>query len=152
MQHFYKAKPKLESVFLALFSIILLFISGCAINKSTVQVDQHTNISNIKYVYIVKIHADERGVYGLIASRLEDIGIKVTFDDNEKAHSDAVLTYEDKWMWDITMYMVQLTVNLRDKDSNFPIASANSMHTSLTRKKPEEMVSEVIDNLFKGYK
>jgi len=141
---------KLHFVFLNIFAFVSLFFSGCAINKSTVSIDKRTNISNIKYVYIKSIPADTRGIDKLIANQLEAAGIKVTFDENEKDHCDAVLTYEDKWMWDITMYMVQLTVNLRDKDSNFPIASANSMHTSLTRKTPEAMVAEVIHNLFKN--
>jgi hypothetical protein len=50
-------------------------------------------------------------------------------------------------MWDITMYMLELTINFRDPKNNFPLASGNSFHTSLTRKSPEEMVDEVLNNI-----
>jgi hypothetical protein len=50
-------------------------------------------------------------------------------------------------MWDITMYMLELRVTLRNPDSGFPIAVGNSFHTSLTRKSPEEMVDEVVGNI-----
>ena len=52
-------------------------------------------------------------------------------------------------MWDITMYMLELTVTVRDPNSDFPLASGNSYHTSLSRLTPEEMVDEVISNIFK---
>jgi len=47
--------------------------------------------------------------------------------------------------------MVELTVVLRD-ESDFPLAKANSLHTSLTRLTPKEMVQEVTTNLFKDVK
>ena len=59
---------------------------------------------------------------------------------------DAVVTYIDKWMWDITMYMIELTVTVRDS-KNFPMATGNSLHTSLTRNSPPEMVDEVVGNI-----
>ena len=64
--------------------------------------------------------------------------------------ADAVVTYADKWMWDMTMYMLELTVTIRNPTNNFPLAVGNSFHTSLTRKSPEEMVDEVMTNIFKA--
>ena len=55
-------------------------------------------------------------------------------------------------MWDMTMYMIELTVIVRDPASEFPLATGNSLHTSLTRKSPTEMVEEVTTNIFKGMK
>jgi hypothetical protein len=77
------------------------------------------------------------------------MGYTVSTGDDTPSSVDVVVTYKDKWMWDITMYMIELTVTIRDSKTNFPLASGNSYHTSLTRKSPEEMVSEVIDNIFK---
>lgn len=51
-------------------------------------------------------------------------------------------------MWDITMYMLELTITLRDPVNNTPLAVGNSLHSSLTRKSPEEMVDEVLTNIF----
>lgn len=46
------------------------------------------------------------------------------------------------------MYMISLDIKVRDPDSDFPIAQGNSMHTSITRLAPEEMVKEVLFNIF----
>ena len=61
---------------------------------------------------------------------------------------DAVVTYRDKWMWDITMYMIELSITLRNPENDYPLAVGNSYHTSLTRLSPEEMVKEVLANIF----
>jgi hypothetical protein len=53
-------------------------------------------------------------------------------------------------MWDITMYMLELTITMSDAKTDFTLASGNSYHTSLTRKSPEEMVAEVLGNIFGG--
>ena len=63
---------------------------------------------------------------------------------------DAVVTYSDRWMWDFTMYMLSLDITLRDGRTGFPMAVGQSMHASLTRKSPEEMVREVLGNIFAG--
>lgn len=73
-----------------------------------------------------------------------------TTGDTTAANADAVITYVDKWMWDITMYMIELTIQVRDPKTDFTLAVGNSYHTSLTRKSPTEMVDEVMANIFKG--
>jgi hypothetical protein len=65
---------------------------------------------------------------------------------------DAVVVYIDKWMWDLTMYMLELTVNINDPKTGAQLATGNSLHTSLTRKSPPEMVDEVIENIYKNKK
>ena len=65
---------------------------------------------------------------------------------------DIVVDYADKWMWDITMYMLELTITFRDPNTDVPLGSGNSYHTSLTRKSPQEMVDEVLTNIFKKAK
>jgi hypothetical protein len=44
--------------------------------------------------------------------------------------------------------MLELTVQFRNPSNNFPMATGNSFHTSLTRKSPPEMVDEVLTNIF----
>ena len=61
---------------------------------------------------------------------------------------DIAVDYADKWMWDITMYMKELTITFRDPKTNVPLGSGNSFHGSLTRKSPKEMVDEVLTNIF----
>lgn len=124
--------------------------SGCAINKASASLSPGENLSGLRQIYVVTLPADEHNVDGIIKDRLTSMGYSVTVGPEQTLPytGDAVVTYQDKWMWDITMYMLELTVVLRNPQTNFPIATGNSMHTSLTRKSPEEMVDEVLTNIF----
>ena len=62
---------------------------------------------------------------------------------------DAVITYRDHWFWDITMFMLWLKVHIRTPQDGFPMARGESFRTSFARKSPEEMVNEVLEQLFK---
>ncbi len=53
-------------------------------------------------------------------------------------------------MWDMTMYMIELTINIKDTKTDTLLATGNSYHSSLTRKSPQEMVDEVVDNIYKS--
>ena len=100
-------------------------------------------------MYVTKNVADGRGVDLLIANKLQSMGYSVTKGLSTTSDADALVTYVDKWMWDMKMYMLELTITIRDPKTDFPLASGNSYHTSLTRKSPEEMVDEVLANIFK---
>ena len=130
--------------------IVLLFtflasLYGCAINRATATVDQTTDLSALKVFYVKKYSEDTRDTNVLIEKKLVEMGFSVSETANEV---DAIVTYVDKWFWDITMYMLELTITLRDPKTDFPLATGNSYHTSLTRKSPEGMVDEVLTNIF----
>ena len=129
-----------------------LFASGCAINRATATLDPGADLHAIKKLHVVKHDKDKHGVNELIVQKLTSMGFQATTEGDLPADADAVVTYADRWQWDITMYMLELTVQLRDPKDDFPIASGNSFHTSLTRKSPEEMVDEVLTNIFKQEK
>lgn len=135
-----------------LLGFVATLMSGCAVNRATGSVDPSANLSAIKSMYVKKL-ADDDNTYTLIADKLRTKGVTVT-TGTEAAPSgvDAVVTYIDKWMWDMTMYMLELTVTIRDPKTDFPLATGNSFHTSLTRLSPKEMVNEVVDNIYKGAK
>lgn len=137
---------------LALLGLVATLTTGCAVNRATGSVDPSTNLATLKTMYVKKI-PDDDNTHALIADKLRSKGITVT-TGVEPAPSgvDAVVTYIDKWMWDITMYMLELTITFRDPKTDFPMATGNSFHTSLTRLSPKEMVDEVIDNIYKGAK
>ena len=136
------------------FLCVMSLMTGCAVNRATATITPGADITKVKSAYVVKQPKDERGIDDLIAVNLEKRGYVVTKGPElSKPYSaDVAVTYVDKWMWDITMYMIELTVTLRDPQSGFPMAVGNSFHTSLTRKSPPEMVDEVIDNILKAPK
>ncbi len=130
--------------------IIAVFMSGCAVNRATATLDPTADLAGIKSIYVTKLAADGRGINLLITKKLTDMGYQAStgISVDIPQNANVVVTYEDRWMWDITMYMLELTVTIREPKTEFPLASGNSFHTSLTRKSPEEMVDEVINNIF----
>ena len=132
----------------ALFAVIaVVVLSGCAINRATAVSDPSTNWSSIKSVHVVRTVGEDGSIHKLITDKLKTHGFAVTADPQSNPGADAKVTYLDRWMWDITMYLLELTIVFRDPKSDFPLATGNSLHTSLTRKSPPDMVNEVIDNI-----
>jgi hypothetical protein len=134
---------------LAFMAVVISLSSGCSVNRATATLDPTADLDSIETIYVTKFAPDGRGINLLIADKLKTMGYSVETGIAAPEDVDVVVTYKDKWMWDITMYMLELTVTLRDPKTNFPLASGNSFHTSLSRKSPEEMVDEVINNIFK---
>lgn len=48
------------------------------------------------------------------------------------------------------MYLLQLTVTVSDPKTNAQMATATSLHGSLTRLSPTEMVNETLSNIYNG--
>ena len=129
--------------------LVAFMTTGCAVNRATAHVDTHTNLASLKKMHVMQAHGETRNTDVLIVEKLRSKGYDVTTGDKPASNVDALVTYVDKWMWDITMYMLELTVTIRDPKTSYPLASGNSFHTSLTRLSPEEMVNEVIENIIK---
>jgi hypothetical protein len=100
---------------------------------------------------VVRLDADKRGIEKLISDRLNVMGYKATAGEKTAVPDDAeaIVTYQDKWMWDITMYMIELNVQVRQPKTDIAMATGHSLRTSLARKSPPEMVEEVLTDLFK---
>jgi len=126
---------------------IALFSTGC-VNKATATPYPAADMAKIKTIYVKKFADDNGGVNVLIADKLRTMGYESKTGTEESPSADVIVTYVDKWMWDITMYMLELTVVVREPITDYPLATGNSMHTSFTRKSPVEMVDEVINNIF----
>jgi hypothetical protein len=126
-----------------------LLISACATLESAKAPD--ANPKGLKSFYVVQEPGDDHGIDKLVAARLTGMGYAASSGDAPQpaAHVDAIVTYQDRWMWDITMYMIKLDVQLHDGASGAVIARAQSVRPSLQRKSPESMVQEVLGEIFK---
>ena len=135
---------------LALVLFVLLLTTGCASSLQAKKMPG-TDLSKLKTFYVQKLAADGRGIEQVIANQLTYMGFTAASGAGETPSSpvDAIVTYQDKWMWDITMYMLQLSIQLRDPQTRMVLAIGDSMRTSLIRKSPEGMVDEVLTEIFK---
>lgn len=130
-------------------AIALGALPGC-VSQQSATVSPGADLGRIRTLHVVRLPADERGIDQLIATEFRRGGFTVTTGTEAAVppDADAIVTYSDRWMWDITMYMISLDIVLRDPRSHFPIASGRSVRSSLVRGTPEEMVREVIGKIF----
>jgi hypothetical protein len=130
-------------------ALTLLLLSACASLESAKAPD--ANPKGLKSFYVVQEAGDDHALDKLLSGRLTSMGYSATCGEAPQPPNrvDAIVTYQDRWMWDITMYMIKLDVQLHDGESGAVIARAQSMRPSLQRKSPEAMVQEVLGEIFK---
>lgn len=131
-----------------LLTLLGTALTGCAVNRATATVDPSTNLAAIKSVHVVKNPDDDGIVRDMVVKKFQSLGHTVTTSVDRPAGVDAWVVYLDKWAWDLTMYMLELTIIIRDPKTDFVMASGNSYHTSLSRKSPTEMIDEVVGNIY----
>jgi len=94
------------------------------------------DITSLKTIFVIRSAEDDRGVYITIAEQLRKTGL-LRIDRTRNAgaaNTDAVLSYQAKWQWDLTMYLLELRVTLRNPTTDTLLGAATSYHTSATRK------------------
>jgi hypothetical protein len=139
---------------LFLVSALALAAVGCS-NSATATLSPGVDLSAVKSYYVVHQPKDTHNLHFLIRDRIVREGLTATAgpESEKSAHQvNSIVTYVDRWMWDITLYLLELTVTFRDSTNDFPLAVGKSYHTSLTRLSPEAMVEEVVTNIFNAGK
>jgi len=126
--------------------------SGCAINRERASVSPKVDLAGLRTYHVVRFPPDERGIEQVIAAALRKRGLEATAGNEGDAPPgvQVIVTYQDKWRWDMTMYMLELRIYFREPQTGRLLAMGSSYHTSVSRITPEEMASEVLTNIFKG--
>jgi hypothetical protein len=126
-----------------------LLLGGCA-TSLTADKMPGVDLAGISSLYVRKLPADGRGIDRLISEQLVAMGRSSSYGSEAKPPRsvDAIVTYQDRWYWDITMYMLSLAIQVRDPQTDVPLATGNALRTSLVRKSPEEMVKDVLTQIF----
>lgn len=136
---------------MALLAAALVVLTGCYIQYTNSRVLPDSVLSQEKTYYVVRHERDTRQIDLIIAKEMKAMGLHKTTSGIERdmpAGTDVVVLYEDRWMWDMTNYLLMLKVQFRDASSNLLIARGQSVRTSLVRKSVEEMVQETLVAIF----
>jgi hypothetical protein len=102
-------------------------------------------------VFFVRNHgADERQLDSAIADALQRHGLNATAEETETY--DYLVTYIDRWQWDMRNYLIDLRIDVRDAKSNVLVGTARSYQTSLSAmgETHEEIIEEVVRVLLQG--
>jgi hypothetical protein len=134
--------------------LLIAALQACATNRDSASVAPERDVSSLKALLVVTSSEDERGTDRSIASALNALGFQASTgpDKTTRSQIDAVVTYRARWNWDLTPYLIELTIYIREPEGDALIAVGNSFHTSLTRKSAEEMATEILTNMLKASK
>lgn len=125
----------------------LLLSSGCA--STSLDVDRLAPEICSRSFFVENHGRDDRRLDELIVRELRARGIKAygghRADRPESV--DVLVLYDDRWMWDLSTYLLSLRIDLREPDSNVLIGAGLSFQTSLARKSPEKVISIILDGM-----
>ena len=127
---------------------VIAIVSGCA--SVTVQRVPNADIVNLGKVYVIHFSPEKRHLERIISDQLNFRGFTSTYGEEQDMPKDidTMVTYVDHWFWDITNYMLDITIEFRDAKTKALIASGKSYRPSLQRSTPEKMIIETIDKIF----
>jgi hypothetical protein len=128
------------SIFLGFFATGCAEVSGSAA--------QGVNLQPVRSFYIVR--DKQTDATDAVQKELARRGFVATAgpEASMPASADAKVLVEDHWYWDMTMYLVELKVNLQNPKTGAALASGRSYRPSLQRKPAEEMAREIFDCVF----
>ncbi len=132
--------------------LLLVLTSGCAVNRATGSLNPGADLKAVKTFYVVQPDPQYPEICELIRSNLSKRGYDATSGPalQPPYKADMVVTFVDKWDWDLTMYLLELTIIFRDPATNVPVGVGNSLHSSFARMSPPDMVDEVLNHILAG--
>src|SRR3972149_1191890 len=120
---------------------VLLLSSACAVQVSGAM-EPGLDAGRLRSFYVVTVK--QGAVPQAIKEELTSRGYQVSLGEeaNMPANVDSKVLFNDKWMWDITVYLLEVKIDLVDPKTGAMQGSGRSYRTSLARKSTEFMVKE----------
>jgi hypothetical protein len=129
-------------------AVVGLFgVGGCSQQLSG-DVEPGVDLRGVRTYYVVK--TEETKVTTAIEAELRGRGFTASSGPETAvpASADCKVLATDKWVWDMTMYPLEVKVEMVDARTGKLMASGRSYRTSMVRKSPQEMVKEIFDKIF----
>ncbi len=148
-----KAAPGLAvfDFFRVLFALFFIVgLSGCELARveSRIAPGQKLPPASAKY-YIEHLAGEDWGYDKMITEEFRSAGKKATYGALGMApKGDYIVTYYDRWYWDMSPYLLELDLRILDPKDRTQIAWAKVRRTSMVRAEPRMMAREAIAALF----
>ena len=139
----------MKRLYLLITIVICFFLSGCALQKLQSTIQPGVNINKLSKFYVIHFKPERRALHKIISDELNSMGFASSYGEGENIPNDvdAIVRYVDNWQWDLTNYMIKITITIRKPDESL-LATATSYRTSLVRKDPPEMIGETLNEIF----
>tara|TARA_R110002072_G_scaffold302958_1_gene490383 strand:- start:20009 stop:20374 length:366 start_codon:yes stop_codon:yes gene_type:complete len=101
--------------------------------------------------YIERQPKDERNLAENISNILRARGFNASHGEQGQAPDNAgyIISYIDKWYWDMRMYLLSLRIEVRDRSTNHIVAYGESFQTSLAAmgKTHDDIINMALDEM-----
>ena len=133
------------------FSLLALLLVGCVGNTSGQLTLQKEQVQAGSY-FVQRHEKDDRDLATTIAEAMQARGLRATAGTAVQRPAEAtyIVTYVDKWMWDMRMYLYDLRIDLRDARDQSILGYGQSMQSSLKAmgETHEYVINRALDQLF----
>lgn len=108
----------------ALAAAALLLFAGCASNYAWK--DQKVDLTKRKHFYVESELADSHQLHLAIAEQLREMGYTVSsgYLTMMPKDADVLISFNSRWTWDFTNYLIELNIQVRDPVNGKILASA----------------------------
>ena len=129
----------------------MISFCGCGMAKVSSKILPDTDITKYEVYYVVRHSVEKHQINEIIQSEMQVLGVNAQTGPLELKPSDVdvLVTYEDHWAWDITSYLLTLTIEFREAASDKLLATGQSYRPSMDRKPPDFMAREILEGIFK---
>ncbi|WP_341327140.1 hypothetical protein [Methylotuvimicrobium sp. KM2] len=127
----------------------LLSIASCSTALKVDPIASEYNNLSLKY-YVENHGKDRRQLEKIIASELKDKGYDVSsgYKSERPVNADILITYDDRWQWDMSNYLIHMRIDLRDPETNVLLGTGSSYQTSLARENEGVVINKIISSMF----
>lgn len=131
--------------------LLVLLLAGCVANTSGQLALPKEEVQAGSY-FVERHDKDDRNLATTIATAMQARGLQATAGTAAQRPAEAkyIVTYVDKWMWDMRMYLYDLRIDLRDARDLSILGYGQSMQSSLKAmgQTHEDIVNRALDQLF----
>jgi hypothetical protein len=108
-----------------------------------------SRLSEMRRFYVQHHEGDSRDVHLAIQEEMRAFGLDVDAGKGPPTGEyDAIVTYADRYTWDVTMFCIRLTVYIQDTETGYITATGWSWRPSTVRKTPKGHARLIFSELF----
>jgi hypothetical protein len=128
--------------------ILCCVLAGCVTNRQGQQMPSEIYQSEF---YVERQPKDERNLAENISNILRARGFNALYGEQGQApyNADYIVSYIDRWNWDMRMYLLSLRIEVRDRSTNQIVAYGESFQTSLAAmgKTHDDVINIALDEM-----
>lgn len=128
--------------------LLVLLLAGCA--SVSTRERPRAGLQDIQCFFVETRLGDDHHIDDLIVAELQRHGRTATAGPLTMLPDDAqaIVSYNDRWAWDFSSYLIEASLEIRRARTDKPIAAASYHRAVVSRKTPADAMRVMLDPLF----